>query len=109
MAVTAFKLPSKTVNEDEAPAKSKFTPIDTTQLPTKDMTETFAALVAINAERKKIEDALEEMLAPYFDPPEGLVTVFGFRYNSIAFNFVPPRETKGKMVLKALPPKTAKK
>lgn len=109
MAVTAFKLPSAPVSETKA-EKSKFTPIDTTQLPTKEMKETFDALVEINKQRKLIEDRLEEMLRPYFADqcPEDMVTVFGFRYNSIAFNFVPPRESKGKLVLQALPNKNKK-
>jgi hypothetical protein len=101
MAITAFKLPSAPKNE-ETNEKSKFTPIDTENLPTKDMTETFKQLVEINKARKACEDKLEEMLTPYFDPPDGLVTVFGFRYNSIAFNYVPPRQAKGKLVLQPI-------
>ena len=109
MAVTAFKLPSAPKNE-EAEEKSRFTPIDTEHLPTKEMAETFHALVELNKQRKLIEDRLEDLLLPYIEGncPEGMTTVFGFRYNSIAFNFVPPRKTKGKLVLEAPTVKKAK-
>lgn len=101
MAVAAFKLPSPVVESNEK-EKGNWRPIDTSVLPTKELTELWSQHKQIMEADAKVRAEIEKHLLPFLpEAPDGMITAFGWRFGGVAFDHVLPRERKGKMVLTA--------